>query len=146
MDMKHRTKQLVATVALAGAVTAGTAGMAFAADGTSAKALDPSAQAAHPRLRARLALGSVVAKTIGIERADLRAALKSGQSVAEIAQANNVEPQAVVDAVVSAVNQRVDQAVTDGKITAERGDTIKGKVTDRVNTLVNRHFGQQQAS
>ena len=146
MDIKHRTKQLVATVALAGAVTAGTAGVAFAADGTSGQAKDPSAQAAHPRLRARLALGDLVAKTIGIERADLRAALKSGQSVAEIAQAHDVDPQAVVDAVVSAVNQRVDQAVTDGRITAERGDTIKGKVTDRVNTLLNRHFGQQQAS
>ncbi|HEX5587084.1 MAG TPA: hypothetical protein VFZ17_07230 [Acidimicrobiia bacterium] len=146
MDIKHRTKQLVATVALAGAVTAGTAGMAFAADGTSAPAKDPSTQAAHPRLRARHALGGLVAKTIGIERADLRAALKSGQSVAEIAQAHNVDPQAVVDAVVSAVNQRVDQAVANGKITAERGDTIKGKVADRANTLVNRHFGQQQGS
>jgi hypothetical protein len=146
MDIKHRTKQLVATVALAGAVTAGTAGMAFAADGDSGQAKEPSAQTAHPRLRARHAIGGVVASTIGIERADLRAALKSGQSVAEIAQAHNVEPQAVVDAVVSAVNQRVDEAVANGRITAERGDTIKGKVAERANTLVNRHFGQAKAS
>jgi len=143
MDIKHRTKQLVATVALAGAVTAGTAGMAFAADGDSAPAKDPTAQAAHPRLRARLALGDLVAKTIGIERADLRSELKSGKTVTEVAQAHDVDPQAVVDAVVSAVNQRVDEAVASGKITAERGDTIKGKVTDRVNTLMNRQFTQQ---
>ena len=88
-------------------------------------------------------MGDLVAKTIGIERADLRSELKSGKTVTEVAQAHDVDPQAVVDAVVSAVNQRIDKAVADGTITSERGDTMKGKVTDRVNTLMNRQFTQQ---
>ena len=138
MDLKHRTKQLVATVALAGAVTAGTAGAAFAADGDTAPGVDPTSQH-HPRLRVRRALVGIITDTIGVSRADLRTALKSGQSVAEVAQAHGVDPQAVIDAVVNAVNQRVDEAVQNGRITAERGETIKGKAPERITNLVNRH-------
>ena len=141
MDIKHRTKQLVATVALAGAVTAGTAGVAFAADSTSTSAQDPSAQQVrHPFLRARRALAGFVANQIGITRAELRAGLKSGQSIADIATAHDVDVQTLVNAIVEKVDQRVDQAVQNGRISAERGETIKSKVPDRVNTLVNRHF------
>src|SRR5262245_11107550 len=141
MDIKHRTKQLVATVALAGAVTAGTAGVAFAADSTSTSAKDPSEQRdRHPVLRARPALSGYVANQIGITRAELRDGLKSGQSIADIATAHDVDVQTLVNAIVEKVDQRVDQAVQNGRISAERGETIKSKVPDRVNTLVNRHF------
>jgi len=141
MDIKLRSKQLVATVALAGALTAGTAGVAFAADSTSTTAPNPSAQQVrHPFLRARRALVGFVAKTIGITRVELRDGLKSGQSIADIAGAHNVDVQTLVNAIVTKVDQRVDQAVQNGRITSQRGDTIKSKVPDRVNTLVNRHF------
>jgi len=142
MDIKHRTKQLVATVALAGAVTAGTAGVAFAGDSTSTTSQDTSAQQVrHPFLRARRALVGLVANTIGITRAELRDGLKSGQTVADLAGDHNLDVKTVVDAVVAKVDQRVDQAVQNGRITAERGETIKSKVPDRVNKLVNRQFG-----
>ena len=141
MDIKHRTKQLVATVVLAGAVTAGTAGVAVAADGDSATAADPSAQVRHPRRLVRAA-GAVVANAVGIERAELRDALKSGQSIAEVAQANGVDPQVVLDAVLDAVNDRVDRAVTNGRISEERGATIKAEAAERVPNLLDRHFGQ----
>jgi hypothetical protein len=143
MDLKHRTKQLVAAVALAGAVTAGTAGMAFAADAGSTPAKDPSAQS-HPglRLRARAALGTVVANTIGIPRSELRDALKGGQTIAQVAQDHGVDPQAVVDAALKAVDGRVDQAVTNGKISSDRGATIKAKAAEKAPNLLNRQFGQ----
>lgn len=140
MDLKHRTKQFVAAVALAGAVTAGTAGVAFAADGGTGTATDAQTQLQHPRRAAR-ALGTVVANTIGIERSALRDGLRNGQSIAEIAQANGVDPQVVIDAALAAINGRVDQAVANGRITAERGDSIKAKAAERAPTFVNRHFG-----
>ena len=51
--MDSKIKKLVATVALAGAVTVGTAGAAVAADGSAARSADPSAQTGrrHPGLR-----------------------------------------------------------------------------------------------
>jgi uncharacterized protein YidB (DUF937 family) len=140
------TKKLVATVALAGAITAGTAGAAFAADGSGTAPSDPSAQTAkgHPGLRQaiRRAGAGIVADTLGVSRADLRTALKSGQTISEYATSLGHDPQAVTDALVNAANAKIDQLVADGRLQPERADTIKGKVPARVDKLMNRQFGQ----
>jgi ribosomal protein S20 len=144
MDMK----KLVATVALAGAITAGTAGVAFAADGTATAPTDPSAQTAkgHPRLRlaVRRAAGKVVADTLGVSRADLRTALKTGQTITDYATSLGKDPQTVTDALVNAANTKLDQLVADGTLQQDRADTIKAKVPARVDKIMNRHFGQPQ--
>ena len=126
-------KKVVATVALAGAITAGTAGAAFAADsGGTTGSTDPSAQTAkgHPGLRKAIRRGGakVVADTLGVSRDDLRAALKGGQSISEYATSLGKDPQTVVDALVNAANTKIDQLVADGKLPQDRADTIKGKV------------------
>ena len=144
MDIKHRTKQLVATVALAGAVTAGTAGIAVAAEGDGGGAA-PAATAQHdPRRAIRHAVARIVTETLGVDRAELRAALQGGQSISEYATSLGQDPQVVVDALVNAVNNRVDRAVADGSITEERGAEIKANAPARVETLVNRHVGEGQ--
>ena len=53
------------------------------------------------RRERRKELAAVVADTIGIPVEDLVAALKDGQSIAQVAEANDVERQAVVDALVA---------------------------------------------
>jgi ribosomal protein S20 len=63
--------------------------------------------------------------------------MRGGHSIADVATAHHVEPQAVIDAVISALNSRVDKAVTDGKITAEQAATIKEKIATRVPKAVN---------
>ena len=144
--MDSMIKKLVATMALAGAVTVGTAGVAVAADGGTTST-DPSAQTAkgHPGLRreVRRAAITVVTDTLGVSREDLRAALKGGQSISEYATSLGKDPQAVADALVNAANTKIDQLVTDGKLQQDRADTIKGNVPARVDKLMNRHFGQQ---
>jgi hypothetical protein len=42
-----------------------------------------------------------IAGVIGISESDLKAALQSGQSIAQVAQAHNVDPQKVIDALVA---------------------------------------------
>lgn len=144
MDMK----KIVATVALAGAVTAGTAGVAFAADGSAATPTDPSAQTAkgHPRLRlaVRRAAGKIVADTLGVSRADLRTALKTGQTITDYATSLGKDPQTVTAALVNAANTKLDQLVADGRLQQDRADTIKAKVPARVDKIMNHHFGQPQ--
>jgi hypothetical protein len=139
----------VAGVALAGAVTVGTAGAAFAADGGSTGSTGstaPSAQAgkAHPALRRAVRRGAVkvISDTLGVTRADLRAALKGGQSVSEYTTSLQKDPQTVSAALVTAADAKVDQLVGAGKLTADRAATIKGKVPDRVAKLMDHHFGQ----
>ena len=147
--MDSKIKKLVATVALAGAVTVGTAGAAVAADGGSTAA-DPSAQAgkAHPALRRAVRRGAVrvVADTLDVTRQQLRDALKGGQSVSDYATSLGKQPQDVANALINAANTKLDQLVADGKLQQDRADTIKGKVPARVDTFMNRHFGQPAQS
>ena len=144
--MDSKIKKLVAAVALAGAVTVGTAGVAVAAEGGGPSS-DPSAQAGkgHPFLRREVRRGAVkvVTEALGVSRADLRAAVKGGQSVSEYATSLGKDPAAVAGALVDAANARIDQLVADGRIQQDRADTIKGKVPARVDKLMNRHFGDQ---
>jgi uncharacterized protein YidB (DUF937 family) len=145
MDMK----KLVATVALAGAITAGTAGAAFAADSSGTAPTDPSAQTAkrHPgiRLELRRAGAKVVADALGVKVTDLRAALQSGQTITQYATSLGKDPQTVTDALVNAANAKIDQLVADGKVPQDRAATIKGKVPARVDKIMNRQFGQHAA-
>ena len=143
--MDSKIKKLVAAVALAGALTVGTAGAAVAAEG-SGTATDPSAQTAgrHPWLRHQLrkAAVGVVTDTLGVSRQELRAALQGGQTVSQYATSLGKDPQAVVDALTNAATTKLDQLVADGKITQERADTVKGKLPARIDTLMNRQWGQ----
>jgi hypothetical protein len=143
--MKVPMKKMVATVAMAGAITAGTAGVAVAQD-SGASPDQPAATAKnHPRIRlaVRRHAGKIVADTLGVSRQDLRAALKNGQSVREFA---GEKADAVHDALVNAANTAIDKAVTNGRIDAAKGEEIKSKVPDRVDKAMDRHFGQGGAS
>ena len=100
----------------------------------------PSAASAEHR-GARLAMRRLALKTaadtIGISSADLLKAMKGNHSIADVATSHNVDPQTVIDAVISALNTAIDKAVTDGKITAEQAATIKENVATRVPKTVN---------
>lgn len=78
------------------------------------------------------------AKAIGITPKDLVAGVKSGKSIAQVAQANGVEPQTVIQALVTAGNARTDAAVKAGKLTAARAAKIKERLPDLADRVVNR--------
>ncbi|MCO5319107.1 MAG: hypothetical protein M9942_11790 [Microthrixaceae bacterium] len=77
------------------------------------------------------------AETIGVDREDLAAALRDGSTLAEVAQDNGVEPQAVIDAMVAEANERIDQALEDGRITEERAAEAREGLAERITELVN---------
>lgn len=54
-----------------------------------------------------------VASTIGISTTDLQSALSGGQTIAAVAKAHNVDPQKVIDALVTADQAQLTQHVTD---------------------------------
>jgi ribosomal protein S20 len=89
------------------------------------------------RRHARQAAAVVAAKTIGIAPAALRDAVKGGKSVADVARSHHVDPQVVIDAVVSAMKTKVDEGVAAGKIKADRAATIKARLSERITKLVN---------
>jgi len=50
---------------------------------------------------------------IGVTADDLKAALQSGQSIADVATANGVDPQTVIDALVTEATSNMTQRITD---------------------------------
>ena len=80
---------------------------------------------------------SVAATAIGITNDELRTALQSGQSIAAVATAKGVAPQAVIDAMVAAMNQRLAESVTAGKLTQAKADELAASATTRIADVVN---------
>jgi hypothetical protein len=77
------------------------------------------------------------ATAIGIEVDALREALRNDQTVAEVAEANGVDPQTVVDALVADVSARIDEKVAEGELTQEEADEKKAELPERMTALVN---------
>ena len=135
--------------------------IAFAVSGSSPAGATTTAQSAltqdatpsgirgwlhHHRKEIRKEAIESAAKTIGIPADELRADLKAGQSVAEVATAKGVDPQAVVSAWVTGADAKIDQAVTDGKLTQAQADKAKAKVPTIAAKLVDAHKGDRKAA
>ncbi len=150
-------RKLIATTAAGLALATGSVaiaaftpiGSAFAQDGTTPSTQpatsNPTQDGQHQGRAARrhhVARAAIkdAAGVIGIAPKDLAAALKDGQSVAEVATAHNVNPQTVIDKLVADAGARLDKAVADGKLTQEKADKAKAALPDRVTKLVNKHF------
>ena len=77
------------------------------------------------------------ADAIGIDEADLRGAIENGETIADVATANGVDAQAVIDAMVSAKADRIEAKVDSGRITAEQAADklaeLESRTSDRVN-------------
>lgn len=74
---------------------------------------------------------------LGLEPAEIAEALRSGESLADVAAAQGVDPQEIIDAMVERATERIDQAVADGRLdeaeAAERLAEITERITDGVN-------------
>jgi len=120
------------TSALAPLVTDGTLTQAQAD-----KVITAIESAAPARGRRGGKRAELVASTIGITVEELRTELGTTKSVADVAQAHNVDVQKVIDALVADATKHIDQAVTDGKLTAARAATEKSTLVDRITERVN---------
>lgn len=83
---------------------------------------------------------SVAANAIGISEADLLTALNNGQTIADVAKANNVDPQKVIDALVKDGQDELAAAVTQGALTQAQADAEQAEVTQRATDQVNGTF------
>jgi hypothetical protein len=89
------------------------------------------------RLRVLEGMLQVSADKIGVSVDDLKTALQSGQSVADVANAHSVNPSDVVTAIVDAGTTKLAQAVTDGNLTQGQADMLKGRLPVAADRFVN---------
>jgi hypothetical protein len=73
---------------------------------------------------------------LGIDGEELRTQLRDGATLAEIAQAQGVEVQAVIDELVAEVTERVDNAVENGRIDQAEADEKLAEAEVRITDMV----------
>jgi len=81
--------------------------------------------------------GEVVAGLLGIDVETLRTDLEAGSSIAEIATANDVDPQIVIDALVAEASGHVQLMVDDGRLTDDEAAAMIANLSDRIAARVN---------
>jgi len=130
-------KKLVVAVTVVGVLLAGGSAAYAQSDGSGGSgASGGAAQQGRRGHGARLALRTA-ATTIGVSPQDLAGQIRGGKTVAAVATEHSVDPANVVNAVVAALTQRIDQAAAAGKIDATRAEQAKQNLPARANRFVN---------
>ncbi len=87
----------------------------------------------HKRVRLAAA-----AMAIGIPESELLEALRSGRSIAQVAESKNVQVQKVIDALVAEAEAHLAERVESGAITQAQADERAAGLTARITEMVNR--------
>lgn len=77
------------------------------------------------------------AEAIGVTVEGLRSELASGATIAEVAEANDVAVQDVIDAMVGDASAKIDDAVAAGRIDEDRAAELKAALEERITAAVN---------
>lgn len=96
-----------------------------------------------PFMRPGLGFGmDVAAQAIGITPEQLRQELP-GKSLSDVAKAHNVDPAKVATALKNEAGAKIDQAVANGRLTAERATQLKERESQMVDELMTRTLPTQ---
>lgn len=91
---------------------------------------------AHEGMR-HLRLGlDTAAAYLGVTRAELRASLREGKSLADVAKERGKSVEGLTKALVDAGTKRLDEAVADGRITKAQRDAMAELLAERAGDLV----------
>jgi hypothetical protein len=85
------------------------------------------------------AIFDAAAKALNITTAELQTQLRSGQTLAQLAQAHNTTEQAVVNAALAAAKTQLDQAVSAGTLTQTQADAIYAQIQAKGSNLLAPH-------
>jgi uncharacterized protein (DUF433 family) len=127
----------VAGISVAGATSSSDSSAPTAPPTVSATTATKKAVPASVRRRLRRAGVRLAAKTIGITTADLVKELRAGKTIAAVATAHGVQPQAVIDALKAAATAKIEAAQAAGKITAERAARLQHRFDVAIPKFVN---------
>lgn len=89
------------------------------------------------RTERRQEMLAVAAPVLDMSAEDLATELKDGRTLKQVAEAQDVDPQDVIDALVAASEDRIDRAVAAGRLDGSRAEQLKQRLADRIDRLVN---------
>jgi trk system potassium uptake protein TrkH len=106
----------------------------------SVEAAGPNPRGVRPEIRETARMLWLI--YLGLTGAEIHTQLSAGKSLGEIAAATAGKTrEGLIAGLVQAHNALIDQAVTDGKLTAAQATERKGQVTSRVTEMVDRKGG-----
>ena len=97
----------------------------------------PGGRHGGPGMFGRGVASEALADLLDLEAQDLHDQIRDGATLAEIAAAQGVEVQAVVDELVAEVTERVDNAVENGRIDQAEADEKLADAEARITDMVN---------
>jgi polyhydroxyalkanoate synthesis regulator phasin len=74
---------------------------------------------------------------LGLTEAELHERLRDGERLAEVARDEGRSVDGLVDALVANAEERLDEAVEDGRLTRERANELREELEERTTDLVN---------
>ena len=86
-------------------------------------------------------LVSVAAEQLNLEVDDLLAELQDGKSIADVAEAQGVDPQTIADAYIAKVSENLAEAVAEERITQEQADQMLERMTEGVTAQLDSGCG-----
>ena len=86
----------------------------------------------------------VAAAFLGLTEAELRTALEDGRTLAEVAEDEGKTVAGLVDAMVAAATEELEQAVEDGRLTEARKNEIVATLEERITDKVNGELGPRR--
>lgn len=114
---------------------------------------DAEADEGHSHRRFGRAIGAkaeILEDLLGLSAVEIRDAMAEGSTLAEVAGAEGVGEDELITALVDAASERIDEAVTEGRIDAEEAEERKAGLEERISEMVNRepgeNFGQRSRS
>ncbi len=86
---------------------------------------------------------AAIAEVLGMTADELTEALSSGSTLAEIAEAQGVDVQNLVDFLVAQANEKIDEAVADGRLTDEEAAERRDGLAEKVEAVINGEGGSK---
>ena len=81
-----------------------------------------------------------LAELVGTDVESLKTALGEGQTLAAIAESNDIAAQDVIDALVAKANERIDDAVEAENLSSEDAETKKSEIASKIEDWANNGF------
>jgi hypothetical protein len=130
---------LLGSVATAGVASASAPTAAVTATAPTGSQAAKSWVKAHRRQLRKAGL-AISAKAIGVTSKELATELRSGKSIAQVAGEHNVSAHTVVTDLTTAADAKINQAVTDHKLTATQAAKINAALPAYLTKVVNHVF------
>lgn len=103
-------------------------------------------RAAHQSMDRRSERAEQMAEFLGLTSDELRESLADGSTLAELALAQGVSEDDLVAFIVDGIEERVDAAVADGKIDADKAAEKLADVEEKVADMINAEPGERRGN